>query len=287
MEIYQYLIEKLGSENVILHDRSILNGKEIDIYLPKYKIGIEYNGLYWHSEVNGKDRWYHINKLNECNEKGINLIQIFEDEYFFNKEIVFKKIEHLLKIERFCPKIMGRKCSIRKIDNMTAKEFLIKNHIQGYSNTTISIGAFYQGILVGVMCFNKTGKQDEWILNRFATDNKYICQGVGGKLFNFFIKQYNPLKIKSFADRRWTLTSEKNLYTKLGFILTEVLNPDYRYIYEKNPKERIHKFNLRKKSLHRHYDLSMDMTEKEMTKKLGYVKIWDCGLYKYEWKKQP
>ena len=56
---------------------------------------------------------------------------------------------------------------------------------------------------------------------------------------------------------------------------------------EINPKERIHKFNLRKKSLHRKYDLSMDMTEKEMTQKTWYAKIWDCGLYKYEWKKQP
>ncbi len=25
------------------------------------------------------------------------------------------------------------------------------------------------------------------------------------------------------------------------------------------------------------------MTEKEMTKELGYDRIWDCGLFKYEW----
>ena len=287
MEIYQYLCDRIGKENIILHDRDILNGKEIDIFIPKLKIGIEYNGLYWHSEANSKGKLYHINKLNECNNKGINLIQIFEDEYLLNKELVLKKIEHILNIERFCPKIMARKCIIKEINNDIAKEFLIKNHIQGYSNTTISLGAYYQGILVGVMCFNKTGKVDEWILNRFATDNKYICSGIGGKLFKYFKNHYNPIKIKSFADRRWTLNRENNLYVKLGFTLTNVLNPEYRYINENNPKERIHKFNLRKKSLHRKYDLSMDMTEKEMTQKLGYVKIWDCGLYKYEWKKQP
>ena len=287
MEIYQYLCDRIGKENIILHDRDILNGKEIDIFIPKLKIGIEYNGLYWHSEANSKGKLYHINKLNECNNKGINLIQIFEDEYLLNKELVLKKIEHILNIERFCPKIMARKCIIKEINNDVAKEFLIKNHIQGYSNTTISLGAYYQGILVGVMCFNKTGKVDEWILNRFATDNKYICSGIGGKLFKYFKNHYNPIKVKSFADRRWTLNRDNNLYVKLGFILTDVLKPEYRYINENNPKERIHKFNLRKKSLHRKYDLSMDMTEKEMTQKLGYVKIWDCGLYKYEWKKQP
>ena len=286
MEIYQYLCEILGKENVVLHDRSILNGKEIDIYIPNKNIGIEYNGLYWHSELNSKDKWYHVNKLNECNKKGIKLIQIFEDEYLSNKDLVYKKIEHILNIERFCPKIMARKCLIKEIDNYIAKDFLSKNHIQGYSNTTLSIGAFYQGILVGVMCFNKTGKDNEWILNRFATDNKYICQGIGGKLFKYFIKLYNPNNVKSFADRRWTTNEDDNLYTKIGFELTNILKPDYRYIDSSNPKERIHKFNLRKKTLHNKYDLPIEFTEKQMTDKLGYVKIWDCGLYKYEWNKK-
>ena len=286
MEIYQYLCEILGKENVVLHDRSILNGKEIDIYIPNKNIGIEYNGLYWHSELNGKDKWYHVNKLNECNDKGIRLIQIFEDEYVYNKELVLRKIEHILNIERLCPKIMGRKCTILEISNNEAKEFLMKNHIQGYSNTTLSLGAFYQGTLVGVMCFNKTGNDGNWILNRFATDNKYICQGVGGKLFKYFVKTYNPYKIKSFADRRWTLSGENNLYTALDFKLTNVLLPDYRYIDKSNPKQRIHKFNLRKKTLHNKYDLPIEYTEKQMVEELGYVKIWDCGLYRYEWNRK-
>ena len=101
------------------------------------------------------------------------------------------------------------------------------------------------------------------------------------------VKEKNPIRVKSFADRRWTIAKENNLYTLIGFSLVETLQPEYRYINGTNPKERIHKFNLRKKSLHRKYNLSMDMTEREMTEKLGYAKIWDCGLYKYEWKKQP
>jgi hypothetical protein len=135
------------------------------------------------------------------------------------------------------------------------------------------------------MCFNKTGNEGEWILNRFATDNFYICQGVGGKLFSFFIKNYNPIKIKSFADRRWTI-SKSNIYAKLGFELSEELNPDYRYINKTQPKERIHKFNLRKKTLHNKYNLPIELTERQMVDNLGYIKIWDCGLYKYEWKKR-
>ncbi|MFW6130771.1 MAG: hypothetical protein ACOC56_06250, partial [Atribacterota bacterium] len=53
---------------------------ELDIYLPDFNIAIEYNGLYWHSELNGKDRNYHLNKTNICENENIQLIHIFEDE---------------------------------------------------------------------------------------------------------------------------------------------------------------------------------------------------------------
>ena len=62
------LLSKLHPQQ---RNRTILNGKEIDIYIPSLKLGIEYNGLYWHSEVNGKDKNYHFNKLNNCNKQGV------------------------------------------------------------------------------------------------------------------------------------------------------------------------------------------------------------------------
>lgn len=37
-------------------NRTVLQGQEIDIYLPEYKVGIEYNGLYWHSEAQRTDK---------------------------------------------------------------------------------------------------------------------------------------------------------------------------------------------------------------------------------------
>jgi hypothetical protein len=285
MEIYTMLCNILGENNVELHNRTILSSKEIDIFIPSLNIGIEYNGLLWHSELYNKDKWYHYNKMIEANKKNVKLIQIFEDEFINNKELVFSKLKHILNITNNYPKIMGRKTIIKEIGKQETEIFLNKNHIQGYTNSTIRLGAYYDNILVGVMCFNKTGNDNEWILNRFATDNNFICQGVGGKLFKYFIKNYNPYKIKSFADRRWTINTD-NIYDKLGFKLTEILNPDYRYINKITPKERIHKFNLRKKTLHNKYNLPIDYTERQMVEELGYVKIWDCGLYKYEWNRE-
>ena len=284
-EIFEYITSLVGEDNVIRRDRSILNKKEIDIYIPNLKIGFEYNGLRWHSEEFGKSRSYHLSKTEECNKKGLKLYQIFEDEYLFHKEIVLNKIKHLLGYSNNLPKVYGRKCSIVGVNKVTAKFFLDKFHIQGYGKSTFFLGAVYNDALVAVMGFKKINNNGEWELVRFASDYNYVYCGVGGKILNYFIKVYNPNLIKSFADRRWT-QSDENLYIKMGFVLNKTLKPDYRYINLSNPINRIHKFNFRKTILNRKHNLPLQLTESEMVKKIGYSKIWDCGLYRYVWTKK-
>ena len=284
-EIYNFL--KQYFDNVKQGNRTILNGKELDIYIPSKNIAIEYNGLRWHSEEFGKDKWYHLNKTLECNKQNVKLLHIFEDEYLNKSEIVLNKLKHILKIDNNLPKIMGRKCSIEVINKDIAKDFLNSYHIQGFAPSTVYLGAMYDSQLIAVMTFKIESKNSlKWELNRFASDYHFICQGVGGKLFNYFIKHYNPTEIKSFADRRWTVDVNDNLYVKLGFKLEKILNPDYEYILKSNPTNRLHKFNFRKQLLNKKYNLSLTLSETEMVKELGYVKIWNCGLFKFIWKKE-
>ena len=285
LEIFHY-IQNLCPD-AINGDKTILNGKELDIFIPSKNIAIEYNGLRWHSEYYGKDQYYHLNKLEECLKKGIFLIQIFEDEYKTNKTLIYHKLNHILKCDNHNLKIMGRKCVIQSINYNDAISFLQKYHIQGGVPSTVYLGAFYGHEMIGVMTFLVTNKNKRtWELNRFATNYNYICQGVGGKLFSYFIKTYDPLEIKSFADRRWTLNKNNNIYIKLGFQLDNILKPDYKYIIVNNPIIRFHKFNYRKHIINKKYNLPLSLTENEMTQQLGLSKIWDCGLLKYVWKKQ-
>jgi hypothetical protein len=135
------------------------------------------------------------------------------------------------------------------------------------------------------MTFKTLDKCNNWELTRFASNYNYICQGVGGKLFTHFIKNYNPEEIKSFADRRWTINEENNIYIKLGFKFDSYTNPDYHYYREEDGPIRQHKFAFRKNRLNKKYGLPLSMTEEEMTENLGYTKIYDCGLIKYVWKK--
>ena len=283
-EIYQFCKSLYSSTEQ--SNKSIINPYELDIYIPSIKIGIEYNGLLWHSDKYKSDKNYHLKKLNACKEKEIKLIQIFEDEYINHKDIVYEKIKHILKKCDNLPKIMGRKCEIKEISKTESKEFLEKYHIQGFVSSTVYLGCYYNNELIAVMTFKQEKNKTHWELTRFASDYHYICQGIGGKLFKYFIKNYNPEEIKSFADRRWTINEENNVYIQLGFEFDSYTNPDYHYFKPSDGIIRQHKFGFRKQRLHKKYGLPLTMTEREMTNQLGYSRIYDCGLIKYVWKQK-
>lgn len=279
-------INKLGVS--CQSDRHILDGQEIDILIPDFGIGIEYNGNIWHTEDQHPDHRYHLNKTILAFSKGIYLIHIFEDEYHLHKDIVLSKIRHILHKDSTLPAIDGRKCQIREIQMSMALDFLNENHIQGGVGATVYLGAFHKDQLVAVMSFLNEGK-DVWNLNRSCSDIHYRCRGISGKLFKYFTEHYQSRYrvIKSFLDRRWCACETKNIYTQLGFTFDGYIGPDYRY-YNSNVDryQRFHKFGFRKDKLLKKYPevLNKDMTEREMTTALGYSRIWDCGLIRYIYK---
>ena len=279
-EIYEHIVSQLGKDKVIRNDKTILDGKEIDIFVPEKKIGFEFDGIRWHSELFKPDHRYQVKKKKLAFEKGISLIPIFEDEFVQKKNIVLDKIDSLLNICKPKYKAYGRKIDVKEITKTQAQEFLDKFHIQGFASATIYLGGFFNGNLIAVMSFIKE-KDSFWNLNRYCTDFSYSCPGVAGKMFSSFIKKYQPKEVKSFLDYRWCKNRMENLYTKLGFVEKEILAPDYRYT--NGHAQRLHKFGFRKNKLSKKYGLPLSMTETEMTKKLGWTRIWDCGLIKYVW----
>ena len=280
------------------NNKKLLGGVEIDILIDDLKIGIEYNGLYYHTERMGKTKNYHLNKTKLMNNVGYKLIHIFEDEWLVNDSLIKNKISHLLGFNN-TKTIGARKCDIIDVSNYDKNNFLNLYHIQGSDKSNIHIGATYNNELLGIMCFdnkrnmslvNKDINENEYELTRFATNTNYKIPGIADKLLKEFIRKYNPSKIISFGDARWVLDSENNMYTKLGFKLVEIRKPDYRYYIPKITKnKRFHKFGFGLNSLKRKFpDLEFyhedgkAKTEKELTTELGYDRIWDCGLFKYE-----
>ena len=250
-----------------------------------YNDYVEYNGKRFYYVYLKDSKKEYLKDLRLYNNKHDNESYfVYEDEWKLNPLIVINKIKHICHIPSNETKIMARKTKICEIDNKLAKDFLDKNHIQGFASASIYLGSFYNDNLIAVMCFKKESKEGFFELNRFASDNSCICQGIGGKLFSHFIKHYNPYFIKSFADKRWTYNEYDNLYVKLNFKRDCVVRQDYYYA-EPNSNIRMHKFGFRKEKLNKLYGLSKDLTEDEMIKKLGLIKVWNLGLIKYIWKK--
>jgi len=258
------------------------NNQEIDVYLPDYKLGIEFNGLYWHSEL-FKDKNYHLNKTIECEKQGIQLLHVFEDEWLYKKEIVKSIINNKLGIIN--EKIYARKCLIREITSNESEDFLNKNHIQGNVNSKIKLGLYYGDELVSVMTFEIARKNlgnvdydiDYYNLNRFC--NKINTNIIGGasKLLSYFIKTYHPKSIISYANRRY---SQGSLYEKLGFTKINVNQPTYFYI-NKNKKNRYHRFTYRKEVMIKLGWYDESKTHDEMYYQHDLFKIYDCGSIKY------
>lgn len=279
-EILEYVKSIVGCENVVSNDRKVLDGMEIDVYVPSLNVGFEYNGLLWHSVKFKPDQNYHLEKTRLAESKGVKLIQIFEDEYLNHRDIVLHKIKHILG-KNDAIKIGGRKCDVKEITYNESFEFLNTYHIQGGVKATKYYGAYYNGNLVGVMTF-KDENNGLWDLNRFATDYHYSIPGLASKIFKIFLVSNECKTVKSFLDKRWTNSNEPNLYTRLGFKKAGETKPEYRYI-SNGCNERMHKFSFRKERLLKQYPniLNAQMTEREMTETLGYTRIYDCGLIKY------
>lgn len=262
--------------------RQIIGKSEIDIYLPKQRIAIEYNGLYWHSEdvlmFNGKPKTADYLKRKKAQELGLRYVAIFEDEWLNKKEIVKSRICNILK---HTPEVIyARKCQIKSVDSSTASMFCENNHIQGKGRSNVRYGLYYDNELVSLMTFSKSNlsrKIIDWEINRFCSKLNTNVVGAASKLFKHFLKTYAPSQVISYSDNRW---SDGNLYKTMGFELKHETKPNYWYMTP-NRVARIHRFNLRKNSKDK-----KDISEMQLRSDEGFKRIWDCGNTKWLWTKR-
>lgn len=93
--IVNYIGSIYNEGDIKINDRTVLNGKELDIYIPDLNIAIEFNGTYWHSNK-FKSKLYHQQKKLDCIKKGITLINIFEYDWIDNKNQLLEYISKMI-----------------------------------------------------------------------------------------------------------------------------------------------------------------------------------------------
>jgi len=276
-------VRSLGLETRKLRFKGKTKGKEVDIYIPSLNLAIEYCGLYWHNENSPEPRGrsYHYDKMKKCEESGIRLITIFEDEWVHRKSQVKNFLKSVFGI--FEERIYARSCSISEVKNSDVlRMFLEENHIQGKACAEVAYGLYFQDKLLGLVTGNEHHRQsysDTLVLNRLVfKDGVQIVGGASrllSKLKDYAIKN-GYKKILSWSDNRW---SEGRVYKKCGFNFLRELKPDYSYVKNgqttRSSKQSNKKSNLLKKG-------AIGNTEAEMAKSLKLNRIWDCGKKAWE-----
>lgn len=264
-------IKSIYSNEVITNTRKVIPPLELDIYIPEKKLAIELNGVYWHS-TKYKDKNYHLAKTLKCENRGIQLLHIFDFEWEQKQEIWKSVIANKLGVTS--NRIYARKCIIKEVSSMNGKIFFDDNHLQGGLSRGKHIGLYVDHELVSCLSYGASRfKKDEIEIYRFA--NKLNTNVVGG--FSRLLKQIEYKEIISYANRRW---STGNVYSKNGFELVDETPPNYFY-YKNGETYSRQKFQKHKLKEMKSY--SDEKTEEQIMDEEGYLRIYDCGNLKYKY----
>jgi hypothetical protein len=276
------LVEELNGKTVNRNNRTVLDGKELDFYIPELNFAIEYNGLYWHREGPKVSKNYHLEKTIKCEEKGIRLIHIFETEWLHKQNIVKSILRQSLGGQ--VAKIHGRECEIKSVPRSEKKKFLEQCHIQGDDKSSVAYGLYYKGNLVSLMTFCKSrfDKKVEWEISRFCNALNTKIHGGASKLFSIFLEDYKPSTVVSYSDRRYF---RGEVYKALGMQFIKntsqgyhYISPDYKTLFNRQMFQKNKLANKLEK-----FDPAL--SEWENMKLNGFDRIWDCGHSKWVWTK--
>ena len=275
-EIYNFCCDIFGKNKVKQRARDILSdNKELDIFIPSKNIAIEFDGLRWHCEKFICDKNYHLRKTQECENLGIRLIHIFEDEWLQHKEIVKSMLKDIFGVTKH--KILAKKCIINIVSPKEAKVFLDENNLQGRCNSNCHYGLYYDEKLVQLISFRRRKNCYEVI----RLCNKLDSTVIGGtnKLLKKFISDINPQEIIVHIDKRWLSV---DLYENLGFVHMCDNNPNYFYTHN---QKRENRFKYRKSELIKQ-GFDKEKTEHEIMLERGIYRIYDCGTTALKWIKK-
>ena len=214
------------------------------------------------------------------------LLHIFETEYIEDYDILKNKLKSIFGKNKY--RIFARKCAVREMSSKIKKQFNEKYHIQGDSQSCVNLGLFYKNRLVQTMTFSKrrialgsSHIEGQYELSRMSSIKGFTVVGGASKLLKHFELLYNPTKLISYADRRW---SKGNVYFKLGFDFIRNTPPNYWYFYKKRSEKPLyHRYKFAKHTLEKQLDVfDPSLTEWDNMKNNDYDRIWDSGSLLFE-----
>ncbi len=227
------IIDFLKNYGIKYNHRYTKIGPELDIYLPEHDVGIEFNGLYWHSDE-FKEPKYHYKKYKYYKDIGTRVINIYEDEWMDEdkREIVQSIILSACNISLNKTIDYARKLKVIELDKSPEslnriRDFFIENHLQGFRNSSVYIGLvddnndIIECMSFGYPYFGNRNNKNKYQYELIRHCTKMFHNVVGGKekIFKYFLNNYpydnnyeNYILTYCDIDK-----FDGNSYEKLGF----------------------------------------------------------------------
>lgn len=248
-----------------------LEGKKVFADIKVGSLIVEVDGNYWHSELRGADKKKTSKRVKLLRQRGFDVMVFFEDEVTDRLEVVHSMINAKLGV--FSRVFHARKCSVSEVSSAEARKFLDEHHIQGYANSSIHLGIFYEGALLGVASASKRRfGSGGYELVRLAFAKGTAVSGGTERLLKA-LKSMVPSLI-SYSDNRFG-TGE--VYRRLGTLVSENAE-SYFYLDRRNYQKRLSRLKFQKHRLSEALErFDASKTEWENMKQNGYDRIWDCG----------
>ena len=276
---YEYnLIERIKEvyEGDVIHGYRLKDSlKSIDIFIPEKNLGIEINGIYWHSD----DKYKHKEKFDMCATDNITLLQFTDLEMKTKHDVVFSMIKNKLGLSN---RIFARKTAIKEISSKVYREFTDDNHIKGHCAASIKIGSFHDDELVSVMSLSSSRFSQDGTFEIIRFCSKMNTSVVGGfsKMLKHVFNQYPDInEISSFVDLH---RGNGDSYRRLGFESKGITEPNYFY-WLNDANKLYSRIMFQKHKLKEMFPdvYSDEKTEAEIMKEVGYRRYYDCGNEKF------
>lgn len=261
-------IESIYGGLILKNDKTLIAPYQIDIYIPELKLGIQFDGLFYHNTKH-KKKGYHLMKTNLCREKGIRIIHVFEYDWMNNRQVVKEKIKSAFGV--FEKTVQFDECLVKEVEQEHCNQFLLENHLYEVKKSEKRIGLFYNQQLVFVMTFIK--KKCCYELNNMCTKKGYFVKGIEN-LSRYFSMIHN--KIITYVDIRY---EDETLIQKIGFKKVGQTRPNFCY-YKNN--YRVSR-NQQKEFLRQKYDEKL--TKEQNMIFSGFNIVYDCGCFVYVFEK--
>ena len=281
------IIEILDDLNIDyqVRNRQLIKPLEVDFFIESKNVAIEVNGLRWHGERSGgKYKLYHLHKHKLCKEKGIRLIQLYEDDICDENKfpIISSRLRNILGGS--CCKLDARKCKIEKISGKDARHFLVNNHIQGYAPSSYNYGLIYDDEIVSIATFlpvkqrvfinnNRNCEDDCLELVRFSSKINTNVRGALSRLISHCQKE-NHTSILTYSDLDWGCNTS---YKQVGFKSLGETGPGFWYVRN---NRRYNRFRFTKKTVMQHideYDNTLSVYQNCINSGILTDRIWGCG----------